>query len=116
MHARELLKKYLPTSLVHLIYLVKYSSRRLRHLKQIENALKGKKGLEIGGPSVFFGYVVPVYKIIKKLDGINFDKKTLWNETPEGEDNFSYYRNRKCNQYIEEGTDLNCIKTNAIPA
>mgnify|MGYP001243487491 CR=1 FL=1 len=112
MHARELLKKYLPTSLVHLIYLVKYRSKRLKTLKQTMNALKEKKGLEIGGPSVFFGYVVPVYKIIKKLDGINFDKETLWNDNPEGKDNFSYYRNQKGNQYIEEGTDLKCIKTN----
>lgn len=34
MHVRELLKKYLPTSLMHLIYLVKYRSKRVKTLKQ----------------------------------------------------------------------------------
>jgi SAM-dependent methyltransferase len=109
---RGKLKQYLPTSLVHLIYLIKYRSKRVKSLKQTISVFQDKKGIEIGGPSLRFGYYVPIYKVIKNLDGVNFDKKTLWNISSEGKKNFSYYRNRKGKQYIKEGTDLKSIKTN----
>lgn len=43
-------------------------------------AFFNKKGIEVGGPSKIFSKRLPVYKILKQLDGVNFKEDTLWNQ------------------------------------
>jgi SAM-dependent methyltransferase len=47
---------------------------------QIRDALAGKRGIEVGGPSAVFGagHHLPVYPIIGSLDGCNFGTETVW--------------------------------------
>jgi len=84
--------------------------------KELINLLHGKIGLEIGGPSSIFceNGILPVYSIIKNLDGCNFAHKTVW----QGEikkragKNYNYYKNSPLgHQYICEITNLQPIES-----
>ncbi len=84
---------------------------KTKHIKQWQALIKGKKGMEIGGPSGIFdnnGYL-PVYPLIDKLDGVNFSGKTVWEGNLQ-EGNFFKYGNKSGYQFIAEGTDLSKIK------
>ena len=70
-----------------------------------------KQGLEIGGPSALFndaGYL-PIYNIVKSLDGVNFSNSTLW-EGKLQEGNHFRFANRVGFQYIAEGSSMFAIK------
>ena len=41
-------------------------------------AVRGKSGLEVGGPSKFFRDAVPVYPVVKSLDNCVFSTETIW--------------------------------------
>jgi len=41
-------------------------------------AIRGKKGLEIGGPSDLFRRTVPVYSVVGSLDNCVFSTETIW--------------------------------------
>lgn len=71
---------------------------------------KGKKGLEIGGPSSLFsskGYF-PVYLFDVQLDGVNYSTDTIW-EGHIAEGNNYRYHNKTGYQYIKEAADLTGI-------
>lgn len=74
---------------------------------------KDKSGLEIGGPSGIFAgnNYLPIYPIVKSLDGVNFSNKTIWEGEIEQGNNY-LYDGKKGFQYIAEGTFLNQIKDN----
>jgi hypothetical protein len=61
---------------------VRRRTRRLWNYRRIEWALKGKRGLEIGGPSSIFsaatpnGFVPPIYAIAASVDNCNFATNT----------------------------------------
>lgn len=63
-----------------------------------------KEGIEIGGPSKIFKKRLPVYTILKKLDGLNFKESNLWDQR-----NQIYEFNKT---YIGEQTNLNFFKDN----
>ena len=65
-----------------------------------------KKGIEIGGPSDVFSTVLPIYQVVKELDGCNFSSKTMWEGTIVEGENFNYFENRKGFQYICEASNL----------
>ncbi len=77
-------------------------------------SFKGKKGLEIGGPSSLFSLKghFPIYLFLKGLDGVNFNNETIWEGRIEEGNNFSYYKS-KGYQYIKEATQLDGIANNA---
>jgi SAM-dependent methyltransferase len=77
----------------------------------LKQTLKGKAGIEIGGPSAIFGEgsLVPVYHIIGSLDGCNFSTKTIWEGNINSGETFNYYKNKTGTQYICEATDLRII-------
>ena len=52
-------------------------------------AVFNKKGIEVGGPSKIFSKRLPVYKILKQLDGVNFKEDTLWNQRKKNKTNKS---------------------------
>jgi hypothetical protein len=58
----------------------KFRYSRIKKYNNIKHYFYEIKGLEIGGPSEMFsnnGYI-PLYKIVKCLDGINFSNDTIW--------------------------------------
>jgi ubiquinone/menaquinone biosynthesis C-methylase UbiE len=86
---------------------------RIPNYLDINNLFTNKIGLEIGGPSGIFkdnGYI-PIYKIIKNLDGCNFSNKTLWEGNLKSGHTYSYYKQKKGIQYISEATDLSYISS-----
>jgi len=56
------------------------SPRRLRDYKKIIGRFANKYGIEIGGPSQFFGRhgLLPIYQIASSVDNLNFSSVTLW--------------------------------------
>jgi SAM-dependent methyltransferase len=98
--------------------LVKIKSR-LSSQKRISNydlffeALLGKSGIEIGGPSPIFkdNKILPIYKIINSLDGCNFSTNSVWEGKISRGNNFFYHELKpKGFQYIAEATNLSEIE------
>lgn len=74
--------------------------------------LLGKKGLEIGGPSDIFRRKdeLPIYPIIKQLDGCNFSPKTIWEgEIKQGHTYIYHNKNKPGYQFICEASELSTI-------
>lgn len=85
--------------------------KRINNFSDIKKLFISKSGLEVGGPSRIFrnkGFI-PIYKIVKELDGCNFSTITIWEGNIESGKNYKYYKNRKGVQYILEATDLSRI-------
>jgi SAM-dependent methyltransferase len=94
---------------------VRRRTRRLWNRRLIKQALKGKRGLEIGGPSRMFspetpnGYVPPVYGISGSVDNCNFATNTTWSQGEAGR-TFRYLPDAEPGmQYIHDATDLGSI-------
>jgi predicted SAM-dependent methyltransferase len=87
---------------------------RKRKLIKIASKLKGKVGLEIGGPSPSFSMrsYFPVYLFAKRIDGVNFSSSTIWEGVISEGENFAYYNNKKGFQYIAEAANLLKIESN----
>jgi glycosyltransferase involved in cell wall biosynthesis/predicted SAM-dependent methyltransferase len=78
--------------------------------------LKGKEGLEIGGPSQIFevGNILPVYSIMKKVDGCNFSTNTVWEGEIEEGLHYKYNQSKSVGfQYICDATDLKSVSSNS---
>ena len=85
--------------------------KRIPNLNYIKHLFISKSGLEVGGPSGVFqdaGFL-PLYKIVKELDGCNFSSSTIWEGKIESGRNYTYYKNKKGFQYISEAADLSLI-------
>ena len=73
-----------------------------------KNFFREKNGIEIGGPSYHhFKKRIPIYKVINKLDNVNFSSSSYW----EGSNiktgkYFNYYKNEIGYQYICEATNM----------
>lgn len=90
----------------------KFFPKKLKSIKKINLYLKlfnGKKGIEIGGPSAIFSREIPIYPVIKSLDGCNFSSKTLWEGNINEGENYNYFENKKGYQYICEASNLETI-------
>lgn len=68
-----------------------------------------KKGIEIGGPSAIFSKEIPIYPVVKSLDGCNFSTQTVWEGNIVEGNNFKYYKDKKGHQYICEASNLESI-------
>lgn len=86
--------------------------KRIKNYNQYKVVFQHNSGLEIGGPSHAFtndGFL-PIYKVVKSLDGCNFSSNTIWEgQIKEGE-NYKF-GNRKGWQYISDAVDLSKIET-----
>jgi SAM-dependent methyltransferase len=69
-----------------------------------------KYGLEIGGPSNFFGKrgYMPVYSKVRALDGVNWSADTLWNSQNAAKGFFVNGR-RMGDFYAADATDLSTV-------
>ncbi len=95
-----------------LITLISYLRRKdKRYLISEAVAQKGRKGIEIGGPSSFFNVKggMPVYLFASQIDGVNFSDDTVWEGHIKRGKNYNYFNNKKGYQYIAEATDLSEI-------
>ncbi len=94
-----------------LIKKILFPSKR-NHIKRLNRYKKYftyKVGIEIGGPSTIFSRELPIYEVIKGLDGCNFSNQTIWEgEITEGK-NYNYYKNKKGYQFICEASNLKAI-------
>jgi SAM-dependent methyltransferase len=91
--------------------LSKIIRKRISNFAYLKQLFIAKSGLEVGGPSRIFrdkGFL-PLYKIVKELDGCNFSNTTIWEGNIESGKNYNYYKNKKGVQYISEATDLSLI-------
>jgi len=68
--------------------------------------LRGKAGLEIGGPSGLFVRDLPLYKPLKSLDGVNFSGTTVWEGRITDGAPYRYLGRRAGRQFIADATDL----------
>ncbi len=84
----------------------------LRNYRAYQELFKDKDGIEIGGPSPFFRKELPIYKIIKSLDGVNFGFETIWEGKITTGKTYNYFGKKSGNQFIYDATDLSEIGSN----
>lgn len=91
----------------------RYFPKKFKHLDLFRSAVKGKRGIEIGGPTLLFdrGGLLPLYDCIEQLDGCNFSISTVWEGQLE-EGNTFRFGDSTGQQLIAECTDLSVIKNN----
>jgi len=99
-------------SIITAISFVKQPSKR-RLIREAAK-FKGKKGIEIGGPTRFFGLKggFPIYLHAEKVDNVNYDSKSFFGDYEAG-DTFNYHRTKVGHQFIAEATDLHMIADNS---
>lgn len=108
---RQAIKKAIPAPLLDILYSLRYPKLPTAHV--YADLLERKSGIEIGGPSDFFKYIVPIYPSIATLDGVNFSNQTMWEGSLKAGNNFNYYKKKKAGvQYIHDTTDLSSIESN----
>jgi SAM-dependent methyltransferase len=91
------------------LVLNKIYSPKLPNHKRYLTLFNGLAGLEIGGPSAFFRERLPIYKVVKSLDCINFGSKTIWQGNLEEGNNYHYYKNKTGYLYIRDAVSLDTI-------
>ena len=86
--------------------------RRAMRSANLDELFSGKRGLEIGGPSILFEEhkPLPIYPILAELDNCLFAANTVWTpETRQGR-NFRFDSGHRIGyQYICDGTNLSGI-------
>lgn len=93
--------------------LSKIINPQINNLEYVNKLFTNKSGLEVGGPSRIFqnnGFI-PLYKIVKNLDGCNFSHTTIWEGNIKNGEKYNYFKNKSGIQYISEATDLSFIPT-----
>jgi SAM-dependent methyltransferase len=68
------------------------------------DSFRGKKGIEIGGPSGVFLDLLPIYSVIDAIDNVNYSNNTIWKNqsTEQMAENYGH-------KYICDATDLSII-------
>lgn len=98
---KKILKKITPKRKKKLPKLPNYKA----YVKWFNNL----SGVEIGGPSIIFQDSLPIYKVIKSLDCINFGTETIWQGTLKEGDNFHYYKNKPGYLHICDSVKMDVI-------
>jgi SAM-dependent methyltransferase len=106
MNLKSILKKYIPENVLKYLFYIKYYGQRLPEYLIYQNYVKGKIGVEIGGPSTIFKTILPIYHVIENLDGVNYSNQTLWEQKISMGKTFNFYKNKIGIQYINDATEL----------
>lgn len=96
----------------YLITLGSYlNSKGKRKLIKYAAGFRHLEGIEIGGPSSFFGLksYLPVYIFARNIDGVNYSAETVWEGAIKEGDTFNYFGQQNGYQFIREATDLSGI-------
>jgi len=94
---------------------IKFLNKKIKNFNDFENFFKGKKGLEIGGPSKIFtaeGYI-PIYPLVSVVDGVNFSTQTVWENTIAEGQLYNFGNEKDGYQFIQDGTDLSIIESDS---
>ncbi|MCV7379966.1 hypothetical protein BST11_21650 [Mycobacterium alsense] len=89
-----------------LFFAVKYAALRLPLRRKYQSFVDGKYGVEVGGPSLLFKTVLPLYQFAAGLDGVNFATDTVWEGSIEAGNDYRYYPGKRGRQFIDEAADL----------
>lgn len=103
----------LPTAVKESLRDLMHRDQRVAHWHDTVSPLRGLRGLEVGGPSHVFRHAVPVYQVVRHLDGANFSTKTVWEETIVSNGPFNYYPGKPGRQFVLEASDLTGIPTSS---
>jgi SAM-dependent methyltransferase len=71
--------------------------------------VRGKEGIEIGGPTKLFRRDLPLYKAAKSVDGVNFAATTVWEGQLTAGRTYRYASGRVGQQFICDATDLRAL-------
>jgi len=83
--------------------------RPLPGYRDYQALLRGKRGLEVGGPSKLFRRDLPIYRVVGGLDGVNFSASTVWQGRIDEGRPYVYLKGlngRTGRQFICDATDL----------
>jgi SAM-dependent methyltransferase len=107
---KKAVRTILPKKVVEALIYLKHSRSRLPNHETYAACVAGKKGLEIGGPSMLFKTTLPLYQIIKDLDGVNFSTHTAWEGSIKAGRHFNFIGAKKGMQFIAEASDLTALQ------
>jgi SAM-dependent methyltransferase len=103
----------LPPHLKLLRNLSRALRRPIEGYRSYQDLLRGKHGLEIGGPTKLFRRDLPIYRVVAALDGVNFSASTVWEgQLTEGL-TYRFDKGRVGRQFICEATDLSRLGAQA---
>jgi SAM-dependent methyltransferase len=108
---RQIIKEFVPKSAVDLFFTLTFAPFRLPLRQKYQSFVENKYGIEIGGSSAVFKSVLPLYRFVGGLDGVNFSTDTIWEGRIKVGDNFNYYYKKSGHQFIADATDLSEIAT-----
>lgn len=108
---RQTVKRHLPQPIKSLLVSIKYRGLQLPGIEAYQSQLNGKSGIEIGGPSTVFATQLPVYQLIRQLDGVNFAASTLWEGTVQAGDSYRFHGWKKGRQFVADATNLSQIQS-----
>jgi SAM-dependent methyltransferase len=93
----------------------KFKNNRISEFGPIKSHFRNNTGIEIGGPSWAFGNngYMPIYDLMKSLDGVNYSSSTVW--TGEIEESKGFIVNGKSvgEIFIADATDLSIVSNDA---
>ncbi len=105
------IKEFAPQSAADFFSTVKYARWRFPLRRKYLPFVENEYGLEVGGPSAVFRTVLPLYRFVRGLDGVNFSTDTVWEGNISAGQNFDYDSGKCGRQFISEATDLSEIAT-----
>ena len=108
---RQSAKRHLPQPIKSMLVWLKYRGTQLPRAEVYLSKLKGQSGIEIGGPSTVFATQLPVYQVIRQLDGVNFASHTIWEGPVEAGKTYRFHGCKKGSQYVADATDLSQISS-----
>ena len=103
---RQSVKRRLPQPIKSMLVAYKYRGVQLPQAEQYRAHLKGKVGLEIGGPSTLFATELPIYQVVQGLDGVNFSASTIWEGDLKAGNTFRFHGWKKGRQFVADATRL----------
>lgn len=110
---KKKIKNAVPRSAWEFLQSLKFLGKRLLDYEVYQDALRNKSGIEIGGPSLAFKTILPIYQEIHSLDGVNFSNSTIWEGSIQSGKTFNYFKKNTGTQYVSEATNLDLISPNS---
>ena len=68
--------------------------------------VRDKRGIEIGGPTKLFRRDLPLYRVARSIDGVNFTTSTMWEGRLTEGAPYRYAKAKAGRQFIADATDL----------
>lgn len=108
---RQTVKRHLPQPIKSMLVSIKYRGTQLPGAEVNRSQLQGQSGMEIGGPSTVFATQLPVYQVIRQLDGVSFASSTIWEGAIEAGNSYRFHGWKKGRQYVADATELSQIQS-----